>query len=64
MKVTKEQLESKIFQAQQDNQKGWLDTEKMNKFGIITSQPLRLTGYEPKENMFQSGQTKKPYRGY
>ena len=60
MKVTKEQLEQKKLQAQIDNNKGWLDTEKMNKFGIKTSQPFKLTGYVKPENAFRICQTRRP----
>ena len=61
MKVTKEQLEQKKLQAQFDNSIGWLDTEKMNKYGVQTSQPLKLTGYIKPENPFRECQTPKPH---
>lgn len=60
MKITKEEILQKQQQAAQGNSIGWLDTEKMNKFGIQTSQPLKLTGYEPKENSFRICQTQRP----
>lgn len=60
MKITKEMLEQKKLQAMLDNQKGWLDTEKMNSQGIITSKPMCCTGYEPKENAFRICQQPKP----
>lgn len=60
MKITAEEIRQRQQQAEQDNSIGWLDTEKMNKFGVKTSKPLKLTGWEPKENMFREGQTQRP----
>lgn len=60
MKITKEEIQAKIDAANQAKTIGWLDTEKMNKFGVKTSKPLKLTGWEPKENMFREGQTQRP----
>lgn len=64
MKITKEQLDQKKLQAQQDNSIGWLDTVKMNQYGIKTSQPMCCTGYNKPENVFREGQTKKPFWGH
>jgi hypothetical protein len=64
MKVTSSDIKAKVEAANQANQIGWLDTEKMNTFGVQTSKPLKLTGYEPKENAFRECQTKKPFWGF
>ena len=53
-KVTQQDIQAKIQQANRVNNIGWLDTEKMNKEGIKTSKPFRLTGiFTVKENPFQ-----------
>lgn len=64
MKITKEMLEQKKLQAQQANNIGWLDTVKMETYGIKTSKPMKLTGWERPEKPFQECQTKKPFWGF
>jgi hypothetical protein len=60
MKVTKEEIQAKIESANKSKKIGWLDTEKMQSQGIITSKPMCCTGYEPKENAFRICQQPKP----
>lgn len=60
MHITKEEIVARQEKANQDNQLGWLDTEKMNCQGIKTSKPMCCTGYEPKERPFQIMLPQKP----
>jgi hypothetical protein len=62
MKVTREQIEAKEFEAKKASQIGWLDTVKMETYGIKTSKPMKLTGWEPKENPFRECQQPNPRR--
>ena len=59
-KVTSSDIKAKVEAANQANSIGWLDTVKMDKFGIKTSKPLYLTGYQRPENPFYECQVKRP----